>query len=184
MTYPPLPPSSPPPYGQQPYSGQPYSGPPVSPAGPQQIHHQISMQQPVTDKSKRFLNMSGGVLITLIVVLILVCCIGPIVACFGFGGLGMIGAAGTPDATAEVISCKVDDTNEFLKSTDVTIKVTNPASTEQFVTVEIELRNAAGTKVGETFAFLTVSANSSAEETTKLLQDSAGGTTCVITDVS
>ena len=142
------------------------------------------MQQPATDSSKRFLNMSGGVLITVIILILVVCCIGPIVACFGFGGLGMLTSAASPDPTAEIISCEVDDTNQFLQSTEVTLKVTNPGQTQQFVSVEIEVRNASGTKVGDGFAFVSVSAGSSAEETTTIFQDSAGGTTCVITDVS
>lgn len=184
MTYPPLPPSSPPPYGQQPYSGQPYSGVPSSPPGPQQVHHQVSMQQPVTDNSKRFLNMSGGVLAAVIALILIVCCIGPIALCFFGGFLGAIGEASTPDATATIVGCKVDDTNQFLQTTEVTVRVTNPASTKQFVSVRVELRNAAGSKVGDATAFVTVSANSSAEETTTLFQDAPGGTTCTITDVS
>jgi hypothetical protein len=182
VTYPPPQPPGPPPYGQQPASGQPYSAAPYNPAGPQPMYQPYP--QPGQDGPKRYLGMSGGVLATVIVLIVVLCCIAPIAACFGFGGLNMLTEASNSDPTAEVISCEVDDSNQFLQSTEVTVKVTNPGRSRQFVSVEIEVRNASGTKVGDGFAFVTVSANSSAQETTTIFQDTTGGTTCVITDVS
>ena len=120
-------------------------------------------------------------LAAVIILFLIVCCGGPIAAFFAFGGFALLDQ--TPKPVAEIVSCEVNDKNPYVLSTDFTVKVTNTSDTERFVSVEIELQNAAGKKIGEGFAFLDVPANSVAEKTTVLWQDTTGGKTCVIAKV-
>ena len=57
-----------------------YYSPTVGPPLPMPVHMQV--QQPVTDKSKRFLNLSTSALVLVITTILLVCCIGPVALCF------------------------------------------------------------------------------------------------------
>jgi hypothetical protein len=186
VSYPPLPPLPPqdptPPYGQ-PYSGQPYSGAPYSPGAPpppQHVQHSISYQAPVTDKSKRFLNMSGGVLMVVITLIILLCCVGPIALCF-FGGIFGNTAGSRPDPTVTITSC--DATGGGNARIGFTIK-NNGSRSESFV-VKFEVKNAAGVRVGSGTDYVSsLAAGQTASEETLVLVDGSGGKTCTVVSAS
>ncbi|MFD1326050.1 FxLYD domain-containing protein [Micromonospora sonneratiae] len=139
------------PYGQQPQppvSGQPISpsyypppGPPPPPwPGP-----------PKQDDGRKFLNMSGGILILVISAVILVCCIGPILFCVFGGFLGAVSEAGRPDPTVVITSCQVSDET---KSATIEYTIKNNSDSQDSYSVKFEVVDAAGVQVGTGFDFV------------------------------
>lgn len=152
----------PPPYQQQPYVHIKQSG----------------------DGSKKFLNMSAGVLMAVIAGVILVCCIGPFAVCFLGGFLGAATDAATPDPTVAITSCKIEDEG-FLPSAKVTMTITNNSAVEDFYSIDLEVLDAAGTRVGDGYALITdVAGGKTVTEETTVYLDAKGGTTCKVTKVS
>lgn len=179
------PPISPGPQPEQPYSAPPASpapgyGPPTSPGpypppmyGPPPGY---PMQPPV---KKSFWKSPGG--ITLIIALaIIVPCLG----CIGFGTFGSIlddSAASKMDAS--ITSCKF--TGGPLSSAVVGISVKNNGDTTRTATVEIEYRDAGGTRVDTDTAYvrdIRPGDTARVEETTLLDAEVSSGS-CVIGEV-
>jgi hypothetical protein len=126
--------------------------------------------------------MSGGVLAIVISGAVLLCCVGPVVACFGLGGLGLILDEARPGPTSTVTSCQFDD-NAFLPSATVGYRVTNNSNVVEDYTMDVFVLDASGTQVGEgvAFAFDVAAGSSVADETTVFL-DAPGGSTCEIAE--
>lgn len=168
-----------PPYGQQPPGppyGQPVSPPPYYP--PQVVH------APAPDKSKKFLNMSGGMLMVVGAVVLVVCCLGPLGFCLFGGALGSIGDATKPKADVTLTGCQIDDASEYLRSAKITYTIRNTGKSEGDYLIKFVVTNAAGSQVGDGSAWafnLAGGASKTATETVYL--DAAGGKTCRVSSV-
>lgn len=113
---------------------------------PPPMQHQVQLQQPVTDKSKRFLNLSGGALMAVIAGVILVCCGGPIAFCFASPFFASIGEATKPKASVTITDCQI---NSSAKTADVTYTIENTGKSEGDYRVKLTVSDASGSQVGD-----------------------------------
>lgn len=146
---------------------------------PQQIH----LQQPVTDKSKRFLNLSGGALLAVITGILIVCCVGPIVLCFASPFLDGFSKGLQPAPTVLITSCNVADT-EYVRSATMHLKVTNNGTTAADYTVHLVVKDANGVQVGSDDKHIsTIQPNAAAVSSETIFLDAPGGQTCSVAGV-
>jgi hypothetical protein len=194
------PPATPNPYSAPPASPDPYSAAPYSPGQPQSGQPAYGQQpgygqQPAYGQQPQFgapqkapgtkvLGMPLGLFIGLIIGVLVLCCGGGIAACFLGGYFDSVTNTASDDPTVTVTGCEVNDDDEFLPETKVTLTVKNNGSSTELYLIDIELRNASGTKVGDTIAVVDVGPNETVTEETTLYQDDKGGTECVVTDIT
>lgn len=156
----------------------PYPPPPP----PRQIH----VQQPVTDQSKRFLNLSAGALIAVITGLVLLCCIGPIAFCFFSPVIAEIGDLDRGNKAApelSITSCSID--NSSPGSATVGLRLTNKGKTTESYQVKVEIRDSSGARVGSGSEYVSsLAPGSSATEEAFIVLSGSGGKTCHVTGVS
>lgn len=177
-----------------PQSGPPYSsGPPYQPGPPQ--HHPQHPQYPPPpqpymhikqsgDNSKKFLNMSAGVLLTVIAGVILVCCIGPFALCFFGGFIGAVDGASTPDPTVEITSCKISD-SDLLATAEISYKVTNNGTSSEGFLAKFEVKDSSGSRVGDGTDYVsTVAGGATVSESTTVYLDAKGGKTCSLISIN
>lgn len=154
---------------------QPQYGPPP--------FHSAPPPPPRADPSRKFLNVSGGVLALVIAAVVLVCCVGPVATCF-FSGLwaSILTATQTgttqPEPTVTVVSCEIDD-DAFLPTAEVQWELTNNGTREGYWTVTITVTDANGRQVGDT-SDLAFGVAPGATETNRItvFLDAPGGRTC------
>lgn len=147
---------------------------------PQPQYQHVVTQAPVTDKSKRFLNLSGGALMAIISGILLVCCIGPVALCVFTPILGAFTTSNKVDPQVEITSCTFLGSNAT-----VAIRVTNPGTTTESWTVKVEVRDAAGDKIGEGSKYVSsIPAGKTATERTIVQLRAEGGDSCHVTGVS
>ena len=175
------PPQQPSPYG--PLQGPPPPQAPLHIGAPPQGHPQqmhVQFQQPVTDGSKRFLNMSTSALVIVLTVILLVCCIGPIALCM-LGGV-LDGFKSKPTVT--VTSCEIDNAG-ILRSAKVGLRATNTSSTTASYSIKLAVQDSSGARVGDGWEYVSdVAGGETVTETATIILDSPGGRRCVVTDVS
>lgn len=156
---------------------------PQFPPPPQQPYH-VQVQQPVTDKSKRFLNLSAGALIAIIAGLLIVCCVGPIALCFVSPALsGFLDATKTkPDV--ELTSCRIEGGS--LPSATVGMRVTNKGKTTESYLIKLEIRDPSGARVGDGTELVPRLApgDSATEEALIYLDGRATSGSCHVVDVT
>lgn len=158
----------------------PYPPPPP----PQQYQHHVQVQQPVTDKSKRFLNLSTGALIGVITGILLVCCVGPIALCFFSPFLAAVSEAGKTKPDVEITSCRIEK-SDVLSTAKVGLRVTNKGKSTESYVVKVEIRDSSGARVGSSSEFVSsLAPGSSATEEATVFLDGSGGTTCHVVDVT
>lgn len=149
--------------------------PPVPPPA----QHHVQIQQPVVDKSRRFLNLSGGALLAITSGLLLVCCVGPVALCMFTPIFGAFLSANKVDPQVEVTSCTFAGSHAM-----VGLRVTNPGTSTESWTVKVEVRDVAGDRVGDGSAYMgSIPGGKTASETTIVRLRAEGGKTCHVTGV-
>lgn len=160
-------------YPQPPHNGQPPYGP------PQQVHTTTG-----TDKSKKFLNLSAGALISVITGVVLVCCVGPIAFCFLSPFFAAIGDAAKTEPTVAITACEPSGSSS-LKMAKIRFTVKNNGETSESFLVKFEVRDASGNRVGDGSEYVSsVGAGQTASEETTIFLDSSGATTCAYVSAS
>lgn len=136
------------------------------------------------DRSRKFFNISGGLLFALISGLILLCCVAPVVT-YAFRE-AMPGLFPTPDPSVSaspstvVESCKVVDGTVVAK-----VEVRNNASQPGSYSVRVEATNGAGTGLGaDTQAVRDLPAGGSMLVEFQIPVASASRVRCAVVDVS
>lgn len=164
-------------------SYQPGQNPQYPPPAPQQPYH-VQLQQPVTDQSKRFLNLSVGALIAIISGLLLVCCVGPIAFCFLSPVLGGMLEATKVKPDVEITSCRMD-AERSLPAATVGLRITNKGKSTESYVIKVEVRDAAGSRLGDGSEFVaSLAPGSSATEETVVYLSGGVGSTCHVVDVT
>lgn len=157
--------------------------PPQQPVPPPQQYH-VQVQQPVTDKSKRFLNLSAGALISIIAGILLVCCVGPIALCVLSPALTSFMDVSKTKPDVELTSCRIE--GGTLPTATVGMRVTNKGSSTQSYLVKLEIRDSSGARVGDGTELVSRLApgDSATEEATIYLDGPASSGSCHVVDVT
>lgn len=143
----------------------------------------MQVQQPVTDKSRRFLNLSGGALLAVVAGVIVLCVVGPFALCIAGGVLGSVGDAAKPKAQVSLSECKIDD-SEFLRSAQITYTIKNTGKSQASYRVKFVVLNDAGSQVGDGSAWASnVAGGASKTATETVYLDAAGGSRCQVSGV-
>lgn len=156
-----------------------YPQPPSDPHfyGPQSVpppYAQHVHQTKPTDKSRRFLNMTGGVLAAVITGVVLLCCVLPLGVCF----LGGFAELLQPLPTAHVTSCKVDDSG-FFQGAEIGYTINNNESGSASYVIEFVVKDAAGAQVGHATDYVNdLAGKTSANRVAHASLDAKGGKTC------
>lgn len=122
-------------------------------------------------------------MIALIIVGVLLCCIGPVVAC----GIGLVATnfgqdlIPEPEGRATITSCEIDNDDDYFPQAEVSYELTNIGDAEGSFSVRVTVYDSDGGKAGYTTDWVwDVPPGSTVSEETTVYLDYAGGSTCTI----
>jgi hypothetical protein len=126
---------------------------------------------------------SGTALIVAVVVVILFCCIGPIVLC-AFGAFGTVVDGTVPKAQVTLTSCVIDDDGFFTGAT-IGYQIKSVRSSPVDATVRFVVKDASGAQVGTGDDRVeALAGGATANRTAHVALDAKGGKTCGVVSVT
>lgn len=130
----------------------------------------------LTDGSKKFLNMSAGVLTIVASAVLLICCIGPVALCF----LGGFANSLQPKPSVTITGCRIDY-DGLIHDAKISYTITNNRKILANYTIEFIVKDSSGNQVGDGSDHTSdIAPGVTANDSATVFLDAKGGYSCHI----